>query len=280
VKNIKKKALIFLLLISPLGPLLAQPAYKLSGHITDCKTKTGIENATIRLVGNNKSDHTVISDNKGFYFFQDSLLTPETDFVLMCDAPTNGPKTRTFGKCPYSPCYTEVAYFNSHNKIKFSTDKSIDKRLIHDFCLVEARGCGWSIPDIYFSENSSEFSTNRIENPYGTSYAADTAIDCIVGLMKCNPRYTFEIRGHADNKETNARALSEQRVQKIYSILIEKGIDKDRLHTKSYGSERSVEQMNEYGQSIGKHKGPLNQRVDLTILSKDFDTAKGEGTKD
>jgi len=63
-------------------------------------------------------------------------------------------------------------------------------------------------------------------------------LDYLVRFLKNNPNITIEIGGHTDNTGSEARnkTLSNDRAKAVYSYLIEKGIDANRLSYKGYGS--------------------------------------------
>lgn len=190
----------------------AQDSHKLSGRITDCKWKMGIAYTTVKLVSRSGINVETLSDSLGYYYFNDSVLKPNTAFIITTRAPVTEESKLNFGKCPYYPCYSNKEYFNSSDKVKFKIDDVLSKEYVNDFCLVEALHCGWSIPTIYFKKNTTDFDLERVIEPNRYSYGADTSFDCCVGVMLCNPSYVFEISGHADKAEKNGKELAESRV--------------------------------------------------------------------
>lgn len=63
-------------------------------------------------------------------------------------------------------------------------------------------------------------------------------LNYLVRFLKNNPNITIEIGGHTDNtgSESRNKTLSNDRAKAVYSYLIEKGIDANRLSYKGYGS--------------------------------------------
>lgn len=253
--------------------LIGQGA-KLSGLVTDCKTKRAIPNTTIKLVSSTGINVEVLSDSLGFYYFNDSVIKPNISYIVSTISPiAEKQKTNKQSKCPYSPCYSDLEYLNSSDKVKFKTNDSLEyKNYKYDFCLVEMLKCGWSLPEIYFIKNSTNFNVGKINNSFDLyhNYSADTSFDCIVDFMLCNPRFVIEISGHADKKEKKVKHLSEMRSKKIYEMLIERGIEKERLRYKSYGSNMPVEEKDEIGNVVNHLKGTINQRVSIILLSRDY----------
>lgn len=87
-------------------------------------------------------------------------------------------------------------------------------------------------------------------------------IDLLVMLMKSNPDMEIEIGGHTDNTGgvKSSLKLSEERVNEVKRVLIEKGIDKKRIKGVGYGGSKPVESNST---EEGKRK---NRRVEFKIL--------------
>lgn len=71
---------------------------------------------------------------------------------------------------------------------------------------------------------------------------SNTELDRLVKLMKDVPALKVEISGHTDNigSESSNQKLSEDRATAVVNYLVSKGIDKNRLTAKGYGSNRPV----------------------------------------
>ncbi|MBL0328736.1 MAG: OmpA family protein [Bacteroidetes bacterium] len=245
----------------------AQIGHKLSGRIYDCKFKTPIKNTIIKLVCIDQRTFETKSDSSGFYFFHDSVLKPSLEYVLTTIAPDETVKV-PYGMCQYS--YFRNGYLNSADKVKFKTEENISNaNIIHDFCLIPIQR-SLIIPTVFFKKNSLEFGRSQVDEYDYYVYSGDTAVDCLVDLMKNFPQYVFELAGHADKKEKNPKKLSELRVKKVYDLMVLKGIEKDRLSCKSYGKKQPLEKRDLAYKVIGKLKGPINQRVVVSVLRKDY----------
>ncbi len=87
-------------------------------------------------------------------------------------------------------------------------------------------------------------------------------LDGIVAFMKGNPKVKIELDGHTDNQGDPKKdlILSQDRVDKIKSYLVSKGIAARRLTGKGFGSTRPIA-------SNGNEAGrKLNRRVEFVIL--------------
>lgn len=265
IRSLKRVVFLGLMLVCFL--VNGQESHKLSGWITDCKFKTAIAKARVKLVSSSGLNVETLSDSLGFYHFNDSLLKPDVTYVLSTIAPDEE-KRIPFGMCPYS--YFHDGYLNSSDKLKFKTDENRAPNILaFNFCLVPIQ-VQIRIPSVYFKKNSLDFDKEKIEGLEHYFYSGDTVVDCLVDLMKNYPDFVFELSGHADKKEKNAKELSELRVKKVYNLVVQKGVQKDRVYTKSYGSKRLTEDKNMAGQVIGELHGAINQRVVVSILRKDY----------
>src|SRR5688572_27363479 len=67
-------------------------------------------------------------------------------------------------------------------------------------------------------------------------------LEKIIRFMKENAQVSVEVSGHTDNSGQAAynKQLSEKRALSVYNYLIEKGIPKDRLITKGFGSDKPI----------------------------------------
>jgi len=93
---------------------------------------------------------------------------------------------------------------------------------------------------------------------------SNTELDNLVILLKENISYKIEIDGHTDNtgNEKDNQVLSENRAKAVVDYILNKGISKDRLSYKGYGSSKPIADNNI---DEGKAK---NRRVEFKIVSK------------
>jgi OOP family OmpA-OmpF porin len=96
------------------------------------------------------------------------------------------------------------------------------------------------------------------------------SLDKLVSLLNAHPEISIELSAHTDNigtEEYNQR-LSEARARSCVAYLINKGIDKDRLQAKGYGSLQPVAaNANEDGSDnpVGRQ---MNRRTEFKVLGK------------
>jgi OmpA-OmpF porin, OOP family len=85
----------------------------------------------------------------------------------------------------------------------------------------------------------------------------------IIRFMKENPQVRVEVSGHTDNsgQASYNKQLSEKRALSVYDYLLQKGVDKNRLLPKGYGSEKPIA-TNE--SEIGRQQ---NRRIEFKIIN-------------
>jgi len=86
-------------------------------------------------------------------------------------------------------------------------------------------------------------------------------LDRLVVFLTTNPNVSIELAGHTDNRGSYRQlmALSQQRVNRVKSYLVSKGIDKKRITGKGYGGSRPVASNDTEEGRI------LNRRVEFII---------------
>jgi outer membrane protein OmpA-like peptidoglycan-associated protein len=129
------------------------------------------------------------------------------------------------------------------------------------------------LPSFQFKKNSTDVLDSMIyyDNVY-TKTLDD--INTLYKIMIDNPSITFELKGHCSADEKNPDELSLQRAEKIKQLLIEKGIETDRIATKGFG----IKKLKITSQQILKAKtkqekenlNQINRRVIVNILGWDY----------
>jgi outer membrane protein OmpA-like peptidoglycan-associated protein len=86
-------------------------------------------------------------------------------------------------------------------------------------------------------------------------------LDAVVDFMKINPKVEIELEGHTDNRGDAKKnvVLSQQRVAKIKSYLVSKGIPSKRIKGKGFGGSRPI------ASSDSEEARKMNRRVDFLI---------------
>ncbi len=97
--------------------------------------------------------------------------------------------------------------------------------------------------------------TNLLEESY-------PELDVVVDFLKSNPKVEIELEGHTDNRGDAKKnvALSQQRVDKIKSYLVTKGIGSRRIKGKGFGGTRPI------ATSDSEESRKLNRRVEFVIV--------------
>ncbi len=80
--------------------------------------------------------------------------------------------------------------------------------------------------------------------------------------MKNNPKVEIELNGHTDNRGDAKKniILSQQRVERIKSYLVSKGISSKRIKGKGFGGTRPI------ATNDSEEARKLNRRVEFVIL--------------
>jgi outer membrane protein OmpA-like peptidoglycan-associated protein/tetratricopeptide (TPR) repeat protein len=97
-------------------------------------------------------------------------------------------------------------------------------------------------------------------------------LDKLVAFLAENPEIYVEIGGHTDSRGNNNQELSENRAKAVLEYVASKGISKDRMTSKGYGSskpiisDKEIEVLpNEEAKEAAHQK---NRRVEYMIVSK------------
>jgi peptidoglycan-associated lipoprotein len=99
-----------------------------------------------------------------------------------------------------------------------------------------------------FRPEGAETSLNQFEPVYfdydsqQVSSFETAKIDAVVGYLQQNPTYGVIVEGHCDERGSNEynMSLGEQRALAVRASLISRGIDPNRVATRTYGEERPV----------------------------------------
>ncbi|MFC2131835.1 OmpA family protein [Bacteroidota bacterium] len=93
---------------------------------------------------------------------------------------------------------------------------------------------------------------------------SNKAIDKVYKMMKANPAMVIEVRGHTDsqgNDDSNMK-LSQDRADAVKQVLIDKGIEKDRILSRGFGETMPVAVNTS---AAGRAK---NRRTEFLVLSQ------------
>jgi outer membrane protein OmpA-like peptidoglycan-associated protein len=237
--------IIFLFLITTSCYSKSQDTiFSLTGKVTDCLTKKNLKGVALRLICSDGRIMLDTTDNFGEYSFDNSIPKKNRAYVLATQP------TRT------------LSYFSE--KFKLATiDSTTTTDIRKDFCLTVNPGCSIILPVLHYEKNSA------------TRYYSDSAtadLDFLAELLKDNPTFVIEIGAHNSFDEENPARLSQLRVDSIQNTLIQKGIDKQRLITKVYGTDKPKvpkEELNKMKKKERDNADKTNRRIEITVLRKD-----------
>ncbi|SFE97186.1 Outer membrane protein OmpA [Chitinophaga sp. CF118] len=107
-------------------------------------------------------------------------------------------------------------------------------------------------------------------NEYTLSASSYPALDKLADVLLSHPQMEVEISAHTDSTGTTAfnQQLSEKRAMNCVAYLISKGVPKNRLQYKGYGSSKPVAP-NTFPDGTDNPEGRrLNRRIELKILKQ------------
>lgn len=97
-------------------------------------------------------------------------------------------------------------------------------------------------------------------------------LDKLVSFMKENPTIKIEIGGHTDSRGSNNQILSDNRAKAVLEYVTSKGIARERLSSKGYGSKKPINtdaQINAIANEAERESAhQQNRRVEYKILNK------------
>ena len=104
--------------------------------------------------------------------------------------------------------------------------------------------------------------------------ASISSLEMLLKLMKTNPYLKIQIEGHVNNPSTLSayqkssttydKSLSENRALTVYEYLIQNGIEKERMTTIGYGSQKML-----FPNAANDREMEQNRRVEIKIISVD-----------
>jgi len=201
----------------------ANSAFIISGRVTNSKTGEGVP---ARLIFRSDSTYTVNGNDEGNYSI--------------------GVKKAKV----YNIEIESVGYINLSEKLDI---QAIDTNpLTMNFKLQPIEvGAVVNLKSVLFELGT----TNLIEESY-------SELNSVVDFLKTNPQVEIELEGHTDNRgdEKKNLILSQQRVDKIKSYLVSKGINARRIKGKGYGGSRPIAANNT------EEARQLNRRVEFRIV--------------
>jgi outer membrane protein OmpA-like peptidoglycan-associated protein len=195
----------------------------ISGKVTDSKTGAGIP---ARLIFKADSNYTAIGSREGSY-------------------------SRVLKKSmAYSIAIEAQGYVNISERLDAQSMTMNTMEMNFKLQPIEV-GAVVNLKSVLFELGT----TDLVEESYNE-------LNVVVDFLKTNPRVEIELEGHTDNRgDMNKNlVLSQQRVDKIKSYLVSKGITAKRISGKGYGGSRPIATSNT------EEARKLNRRVEFRIV--------------
>ncbi len=262
-----KPNLLYFFLIMYCGLYGQDPGLSLSGKITDCKAKKGVEGVIIKVLGSDGTSIKTSTDSAGNYKLE-NCFNKGTAYVasIIIDSIVGEHRGVSFGTCGYGWC-DDYCFFNSSTKFKFTFSDSVLKKTFDDCLSPYYQHPGF--PEFLFKKNTAEFSS---VSWLGLTNV-DSIVDCFTALLLARQNWVIEVSAHASSDEDNKAELSKQRAKVIYKMFKERGIEPGRLKWRGYSDKSPYEFHDDAGLVIQKSAQEVaikSRQVVLTIIRKDY----------
>ena len=181
--------------------------YTLAGFVKDDATLQYIDGAEVEIIGSDGSSYKTTTDVKGYYNFD---------------------KTKILNNVTYTMKVTKSKYWDEHNTATVTTvGLTENTNLKQDFALTPIPKEPIVLPEILY-----DLAKWDLKPQYKDSLLY------LYDIMVKNPTIVVELRSHTDYRNTDEKneILSQNRAQSCVDFLVlEKGIDADRIVPKGYG---------------------------------------------
>ncbi|MFL5743058.1 MAG: OmpA family protein [Niastella sp.] len=188
------------------------PRKQVSGQVVSCEDKQPLPGVTINILDTvqNKVVYTQTTANDGNYSFTLDEFQP-LKAVATISGYSNGAL----------PFYTPV-------------DEEADQLINPAICLIK------DVPPV-----EEAIVMDNVYYDFDKATLRDeshASLDKLVAMLNAHPDISIELSAHTDNKgsEDYNQRLSEARARACVAYLISKGIDKNRLQAKGYGSTKPI----------------------------------------
>jgi outer membrane protein OmpA-like peptidoglycan-associated protein len=211
-----------------------------SGTVVSCEDKTPLSGVTIQIMDTIQHSivHTQTTGGDGAYSFTLDEFQP-----LKAVATVSGYSN---GTLPFYAPGDEEAELLINPAICLVKDvPPVEEAVVLD--------------NVYYDFDKA---TLRIES--------HASLDKLVTLLNAHPEITIELSAHTDNKGNEAynQRLSEARARACVAYLISKGIDKNRLQAKGYGSTQPIAPNTNDDGSDNPEGRQSNRRTEFKVLGK------------
>jgi OmpA-OmpF porin, OOP family len=214
------------------------PRKQVSGQVVSCEDKLPLSGVTINILDTvqNKVVHTQTTASDGNYSFTLDEFQP-----LKAVATISG-------------------YSNGSLPFYAPMEEEADLLMNPAICLVKDMP---PVEEAVVMENVYyDFDKATLKS------ASHASLDKLVALLNAHPAIVIELSAHTDNigNETYNQRLSEARAQSCVDYLISKGIDRNRLQAKGYGSSQPIAP-NTYEDGRDNPEGrQMNRRTEFKVI--------------
>ncbi|MCL2412560.1 MAG: OmpA family protein, partial [Bacteroidales bacterium] len=178
--------------------------FTISGVVRDDETVQLLPNAMVQIVGSDGLSARVLTNNRGFYRFDETQIRQEVTYRILV---------------------THTGYFDSEIIVTtVGLNNGVD--FVRDFRLTPLPRGVVELPEILYASGRWELQEQFQDSLMG-----------LIELMEINPRLVVELASHTDNRPiamTND-TLSQRRAQEVVNFLISRGIHPGRLVARGYG---------------------------------------------
>jgi OOP family OmpA-OmpF porin len=214
------------------------PRKQVSGQVVSCDDKTPLPGVTINIVDTlqNKVVYTQTTAGDGNYSFTLDEFQP-----LKAVATISGYSN---GSLPfYAPIDEEAEALINPAICLIKDVPPVEEAVVMD--------------NVYYDFDKATL-----------KLASHASLDKLVALLNAHPEIVIELGAHTDNigNETYNQRLSEARAQSCVNYLISKGIDKNRLQAKGYGSTQPIAPNTKDDGSDNPDGRQMNRRTEFKVL--------------
>lgn len=215
------------------------PRKQVSGRVVSCEENRPLQGVTINIVDTiqNKVVYTQTTAGDGNYAFTLDEFQP-----LKAVATISG-------------------YSNGSLPFYTPQDEDADQLINPAICLVK------DVPPV-----NEAIVMDNVYYEFDKATLSDgshASLDKLVALLNAHPGIRIELSAHTDNKGSEAynQRLSEARARACVAYLISKGIDKNRLQAKGYGSSQPIAPNTNDDGSDNPDGRQKNRRTEFKVLA-------------
>lgn len=139
------------------------------------------------------------------------------------------PDYKQCGHCPYIQ-REQTTVSDKSRRISIPLDSLVSEVIIN--VTITEEMIDEHLPSSIFFNKNSTFFTNY--------FSSDTLLDCVADyLLNCKGCF-MEIAAYADDDEDDKNQLSEQRAEKIYNLLVKRGVNPELIKYKGYADTKEL----------------------------------------